>query len=280
MYGRGLIYEFSGETKAFKAFIERNFNLTKRYWKWELVFFVYTIANSVTIGFIGKGVEFFSGVHVDTNYLILYMLIGSIIWGYLSVLFEIVSETVSWERWEETIEYTFMAPIRRATHLLSMCGYAILYGILRSTLILLIVSIFFDLNLKGANFLSAVIILAIASLSFIGFGIFAAVLPLISPEKGTQAVHIFQSLILMFSGVYYEIQILPIWMQRIAKFSPATYALRGMRMAILKGANIWTLKEEILPLIIIGIIMIPLGTFFFEKMEFLAKKKGALKRSG
>ena len=237
MYGRGLIYEFSGETKAFKAFIERNFNLTKRYWKWELVFFVYTIANSVTIGFIGKGVEFFSGVHVDTNYLILYMLIGSIIWGYLSVLFEIVSETVSWERWEETIEYTFMAPIRRATHLLSMCGYAILYGILRSALILLIVSIFFDLNLKGANFLSAVIILAIASLSFIGFGIFAAVLPLISPEKGTQAVHIFQSLILMFSGVYYEIQILPIWMQRIAKFSPATYALRGMRMAILKGAS-------------------------------------------
>ncbi len=44
------------ELRASWAFIERNFNFSKRYWKWELVFFVYTMANSVTMGFIGKGV--------------------------------------------------------------------------------------------------------------------------------------------------------------------------------------------------------------------------------
>ncbi len=109
------------ELRASWAFIERNFNLTKRYWKWEVVFLVYTVANSVTMGFIGKGVESFSGATLDTSYLILYMLLGSILWGYLSILFEIVAETVAWERWEETIEYTFMAPIHRANHLLSVC---------------------------------------------------------------------------------------------------------------------------------------------------------------
>lgn len=69
------------ELRASWAFIERNFNLTKRYWKWEVVFLVYTVANSVTMGFIGKGVESFSGATLDTNYLILYMLLGSILWG-------------------------------------------------------------------------------------------------------------------------------------------------------------------------------------------------------
>src|SRR6056297_2230523 len=120
------------ELRAAWAFVERNFNLTKRYWKWEVVFLAYTVANSVTMGFIGKGVESFSGAVVDVNFLILYMLIGSILWGYLSILFEIVAETVAWERWEETIEYTFMSPISRATHLLSVCLYSILYGLLRS----------------------------------------------------------------------------------------------------------------------------------------------------
>ncbi len=268
------------ELRASWAFIERNFNFTKRYWKWEVVFFVYTIANSVTMGFIGKGVESFSGTELNTSYLILYMLLGSILWGYLSILFEIVAETVAWERWEETIEYTFMAPVRRATHLLSTCGYAILYGILRSGLILLVVSVFFDLDLSSANLLSAAGILAVSSFSFVGLGIVAAVLPLISPEKGVQVVHIFQALLLMFSGVYYEIDVLPVWMQQVGKISPATYALRGMRASILEGKTMLEMSNDVWPLIFLGALLLPSGLLFFRRMESWAKRKGVLKRSG
>jgi ABC-2 type transport system permease protein len=268
------------ELRASWAFIERNFNFSKRYWKWELVFFVYTMANSVTMGFIGKGVEAFSGTKLDTSYLILYMLLGSILWGYLSILFEIVAETVAWERWEETIEYTFMAPVRRATHLLSTCGYAILYGILRSGMILLVVSIFFDLNLQKANLLSAAGILAVSSFSFVGLGIVAAVLPLISPEKGVQVVHIFQALLLMFSGVYYEVDVLPGWMQQVGKLSPATYALRGMRASVLEGRKMTEMWSSIWPLILLGALLLPSGLMFFGKMEKWAKRRGVLKRSG
>ncbi len=269
-----------GELRASWAFIERNFNLSKRYWKWEVVFFVYTVANSVTMGFIGKGVEAFSGVTLDTNYLILYMLLGSILWGYLSILFEIVAETVAWERWEETIEYTFMAPIRRANHLLSVCAYAIIYGIIRSGLILFTVAVFFDLSLSSANLASAAAILSVASFSFVGLGIMAAVLPLVSPEKGVQVVHIFQALLLMFSGVYYEIDVLPQWMQMVARFSPATYALQGMRAAILEGASFTSLWNEVWPLMLLGAALLPMGIVTFGKMEVWAKTKGVLKRSG
>jgi ABC-2 type transport system permease protein len=268
------------ELRASWAFIERNFNLTKRYWKWEVVFLVYTVANSVTMGFIGKGVEAFSGATLDTSYLILYMLLGSILWGYLSILFEIVAETVAWERWEETIEYTFMAPIHRANHLLSVCVYAILYGIIRSGLILFAVAFFFDLSLSSANLLSAAGILSVASFSFVGLGITAAILPLISPEKGVQVVHIFQALLLMFSGVYYEIDVLPYWMQVVARFSPATYALRGMRAAILEGQPFLSLWDQIWPLMLLGAALLPMGMITFGRMEIWAKTKGVLKRSG
>ncbi|QTA38242.1 ABC transporter permease [Thermosipho ferrireducens] len=268
------------ELRACWAFIERNFNLIKRYWKWELVFFVYTIANSVTMGFIGKGIESFGGQKVNIDYLILYMLLGSILWGYLSIIFAIVAETVAWERWEETIEYTFMAPVSRVTHLLSVCIFSILYGILRSGLILFVVSWFFDLDLSNANIASAGIVLVTASLSFIGLGIVAAVLPLISPEKGVHVVHIFQSLLLMFSGVYYEIDVLPTWMQKIGRFSPATYALKGMRQAILKGQEVKELLPQLSALAWMGLILLPLGILIFSKVEAYAKRKGLLKRNG
>ncbi|ABV33606.1 MULTISPECIES: ABC transporter permease [Pseudothermotoga] len=267
------------ELRAALAFIERNFNLIKRYWKWEIVFFAYTIANTVTMGFIGKGAVSF-GATVDVNYLIMYMLIGSILWGYLSVLFEIVAETVAWERWEDTIEYTFMAPVKRITHLLSVCFFSVMYGVLRSGLILVFVSLLFKLNLSEANFASAGLVLATASISFIGLGVAGAVLPLISPEKGVQVVHIFQALLLMFSGVYYEIDVLPEWMQKVAALSPATYALRGMRAAILNGANSNQLFQEIKPLLFLGVILLPAGIVVFNYVEKYAKKKGLLKRSG
>ncbi|HEY8542047.1 MAG TPA: ABC transporter permease [Pseudothermotoga sp.] len=270
---QGIIREIRGAW----AFIERNFNLVKRYWKWEVVFLAYTIANTATMGFIGKGAVSF-GATVDVNYLVMYMLIGSILWGYLSVLFEIVAETVAWERWEDTIEYTFMAPVKRTTHLISVCLFSVLYGILRSGLILVFVSFLFKLRLAGANFAGAGFVLLVASLSFIGLGVASAVLPLISPEKGVQVVHIFQALLLMFSGVYYEIDILPMWMQKIASFSPATYALRGMRKAILYGSK--QLYEEVFPLLILGIILLPMGIVVFGWFEKYAKRKGLLKRSG
>jgi ABC-2 type transport system permease protein len=105
-----------------------------------------------------------------------------------------------------------------------------------------------------------------------------AVLPLISPEKGTQLGFIAQGLMLVVSGVYYPVSVLPGWMQAIATVSPATYTLRGIRASILDGAGLrW---GDVWPLIVIGIVSVPLGLFTFRTGERYAKKHGKLKRSG
>jgi ABC-2 type transport system permease protein len=105
-----------------------------------------------------------------------------------------------------------------------------------------------------------------------------AVLPLISPEKGAQLGFVAQGMLLVVSGVYYPVSVLPAWMEWISKISPATYALRGIRDSILNGAglawgNVW-------PLIVIGVVSIPLGLWVFSRGEVHAKKHGKLKRSG
>jgi ABC-2 type transport system permease protein len=259
--------------------VERNAYLVKRYAIWEVTWFIWTVANTLTIVFIAKGIEA-SGGTLNVTEETTVLLIGAVIWSYLGILFEIITQTVGWERWEGTIEYTFMAPLSRAVHLLGMGAFALVYGLIRTVLLFFVVASFFTLDLGNANFGAAFVILVIASISFLGIGVMTAVFPLISPEKGTQLGFIAQGMLLVVSGVYYSVTVLPGWMQVLAKISPATYALDGIRKAIIDGAGLNALWGDIWPLLVIGAIAIPLGLVIFNRGEVYAKRNGLLKRSG
>jgi ABC-2 type transport system permease protein len=259
--------------------VERNAYLIKRYGWWELAFLVWTVANTLTIVFIAKGIAA-GGGHLDVQRETTTLLIGAVIWSYLGIIFEILTETVAWERWEGTIEYTFMAPLSRAVHLGGMGLFAVLYGVVRTALLFAIVALFFGLHFTNADFATALVLLAVASVSFVGLGMVTAVLPLISPEKGAQLGFIAQGLLLVVSGVYYPVSVLPRWMHWLATVSPATYALRGIRAAILDGASLGSRWGDVWPLLVLGVLAIPLGLAIFGAGERYAKRHGKLKRSG
>jgi len=276
---RGAAVTLRHELIGLSGVLERNAYLVKRYAWWELAFFVWSLANTLTIVFIAKGVEA-AGGKIDVDRATTTLLIGGVIWSYLGVVFEILTETVAWERWEGTIEYTFMAPLARPIHLIGMGVFAVVYGVIRTAVLFAVIAGFFSLKLGGANFAAALVVLAVASVSFIGIGMMTAVLPLISPEKGMQMGFIAQGVLLVISGVYYPVSVLPQWMQWLSTISPATYALRGIRHAILNGAGVTTLWGDIWPLIVIGAVAVPLGLYIFGVGERHAKRHGKLKRSG
>ena len=273
--GAGRLATVRQELIGLGGIVERNVYLTKRYLLWDIAFMVWTIANTLTIVFIARAVGL---PPAKENELATSLLVGAVIWAFLGIIFEFVTETVAWERWEGTIEYTFMAPLSRSMHLFGMGAYAVLYGLVRATILFFTVAAFIGIHIPNANFGSALALLAIASISFIGIGMMTSVLPLISPEKGAQLGFVAQGMMLAVSGVYYPVSVMPDWMQTIAKISPATYALRGNREQILHGAGLaWA---DVWPLILIGLVSVPLGLVVFRTGERYAKKHGKLKRSG
>ena len=276
---RGAAQALRHEFIGLGGVLERNWYLVKRYAWWELAFFVWTAANTLTIVFIAKGIES-TGGQIDVERVTTQLLIGAVIWSYLGIVFEIIVETVAWERWEGTIEYTFMAPLSRPVHLIGMGLFAVGYGVVRAVLLFGVVAAFFSLHLPNADYGAALVVLIVASISFIGIGMMTAVLPLISPEKGTQLGFVAQGLLLVVSGVYYPVSVLPQWMQWLSTISPATYALRGCRAAIIEGAPLTSLWSDIWPLLVIGVVAVPLGLWIFRTGERYAKKHGKLKRSG
>jgi ABC-2 type transport system permease protein len=270
------------ETRASLAFVERNLYLVRRYWHLELAFLIFNVASAMSVLYIGEAQMQSSGGGSREGQLdlVLYLGIGTVVWAYLRAVFANVGEMVAWERWEGTIEYTMMAPISRLAHMLGVSLFSIIYGLVRSALLLGVLALFFSVDLSNANLGGGALILLVGSVSFLGFGIMAAVLPLLFPERGEEMTFVISSILLLVSGVYYPISVLPDWMEPLATISPATYVLSGMRAALLEGTPTLALGPSLLPIFILGVLTLPIGIAIFGWGERYAKRTGRLKRSG
>ena len=265
------------------AFVFRGYHLTRRYLSWVIVFNFYALTTSATVALIG--------VAAGDYQLTLVLVVGALQWNFLSVLYNEIAMSVGYERWEGTLEYTFMAPVSRVVHLAGISLYSLANSIVQTVIVLLGLLLFTDLNLAGANLFGVGVVLLVSTLAFVGLGLMAAALPVMSPERGAEATHIFQGLLLLVSGVYYPVEVLPGWLQPLSWISPATYSLAACRRLVgvgnpastpehLAGAPLSAVTFELLMLLLMGVLLIPLGLWVFGRIELWAKHTGKLKRTG
>jgi ABC-2 type transport system permease protein len=265
------------------AFFFRDYHLTRRYMSWIVVFTFYAVVNTATIALIG--------VALGDQRLTLLLILGALLWNFLSVLFSEIANSITYERWEGTLEYTFMAPVSRIVHLAGVSMFTVVYSLARTVIIVLSLMLFINFDLSQANLAGLFIVLVVSSAAFIGLGLMAATLPVISPERGAEATNIFQGILLLVSGVYYPVEVLPRWLQPLSAISPATYALSASRKLMgigasadepvqAAGAPLSAVTSELLTLALMGAVMIPLGLYIFGRVEQWAKRTGKLKRTG
>ena len=270
------------ELGALLGFAERQLYVYKRYWVWEVVWLFYSIVSVLSIGFLASGLGALGagGAAFDLKRAQLYLLIGALLWGYLSLVFMEAAYAIAWERWEGTIEYTFMAPVRRITHLMGICLFAIAYGLARTLIVLIAAVAIFDLDFSRANVLGTLAVLAASLVPLIGLAILTSVLPLLSPQKGEQMSFAVQGFLLLVSGVYYPLSVLPLPLQLAGMVSPLTYSLAGMRRSLLDGAGVGDQLPTVAVLVGMGAVLIPVSVAVFTWAENRAKRLGLLKRSG
>ncbi len=261
------------------AFVERQTNLWKRYWAWELVWLVYGVVNTLAITFIAEEAEQ-AGIAANAQSLVLFLLLGTLVWAYLSAVLDDISLVITWERWEGTIEHTLMAPVSRAVHLIGMSVFGVLHAIVRTLLIFAIAVPFFSVDLGQADWFAAAVVILVGSISVAGLGILTGVLPLLYPERGTQMSFMIQAVVLLISGVYYSVEVLPPWLQAFSYVSPATYFLDGIRGAIIDGKGVEDMLGTLATLLLFGVILVPGGIAVFAVAEKWARKTGQLKRQG
>ena len=154
------------------------------------------------------------------------------------------------------------------------------YGLIHTAVILTVLTLFFGLDLSRAHIGTAVVFMLLGSFSLVGIGMMAAILPLLYVERGSQMTFVIQSVLLLLSGVYYSVSVLPPWMQVLSHLSPATYVLDGVRQGLIDGVGLTSLWADVWPLIVMGAVLIPMGIWAFGRAEHYAKRTGKLKRVG
>ncbi|HYN25616.1 MAG TPA: ABC transporter permease [Pyrinomonadaceae bacterium] len=265
------------------AFMFRGYHLTRRYISWVIVFNFYALVTSATVALIGVAAQDYQ--------LTLTLVVGALMWNFMSSLYNEIAMSIAYERWEGTLEYTFMAPVSRLIHLTGISLFSLLNSIVQTLIVLIGLLLFTDLNLRGANLSGVLVVLGVSTIAFVGLGLMAAALPVMSPERGAEATHIFQGSLLLVSGVYYPVEVLPKWLQPLSALSPATYTLSACRKLVglgnsgsvpgnLMGAPISAVMRELIVLALMGAVLMPLGLWVFGRIETWAKRTGKLKRTG
>jgi len=125
------------------AFVFRNYHLTRRYINWVIVFNFYALVASATVALIG--------VAANDYQLTLTLVVGALLWNFMSSLYNEIAMSIAYERWEGTLEYTFMAPVSRLIHLLGVSLFSRFNAIVQTVVVLVGLLLITDLNLQGAT---------------------------------------------------------------------------------------------------------------------------------
>jgi ABC-2 type transport system permease protein len=174
-----------------------------------------------------------------------------------------------------TLEALLMTPTPVSTIIIGSAAWSYTYTTFRVLVYLLVGVLFLGLNLRGANVLAALVSLVLAIISFASIGIVTAGVIMII-KRGDPVTALFGNAANLIGGVYYPVEILPDWLQTLAKLLPITYALRAMRLALIGGASWQTLAPDLLALGLFCVVLFPVSLVIFRFAVDRARADGSL----
>ena len=168
-----------------------------------------------------------------------------------------------------------LSPTRLSKILLSSSIWAYVFTSFQVVIFLALGVAIFGMSLEKANLLTALFVLLLSIVSFAGIGIISAAFVMVL-KKGDPIAWAFGGLSTLLAGVYYPVAILPDWLERVSALLPLTYALEGMRKAVLQGYTLYDCRFEILALLGFSAVLLPLAFLSFRFAVKRAKTEGSL----
>jgi len=204
-----------------------------------------------------------------------FVLIGFAFSNYLDVSVRGFSKTIREAQMTGTLEALLITQTSLPTIVICSTLFNFLITSIQVVIFLLLGVLAFGMNIDNANLGGALIILFLTITSFSSLGIISASFVMVF-KKGDPIAWMFTSLSWLLGGVYYPVSILPAWLQKFSYILPITYSLKGMRIALLRGATWKELIPDIFALSLFTMIMLPFSIAIFRQAVRKAKVDGSL----
>ena len=197
-----------------------------------------------------------------TNYFS-FALVGIAFFDYLSVALTTFDGSLQEARQNGTLENLLVTQTSLPVILAGSCLYPFALMSLRTAVYIGWGAILFGFPLHAANWLGAALVLGASVLAFSGLGILSASYLLIF-KRGNPVNWAVLGLSSVVGGMLYPVSVLPTWLQYVARLTPVTYSLEGMRAAILGHASIRELLPSIGGLLLFAGLLLPISFVIFS----------------
>jgi ABC-2 type transport system permease protein len=197
-----------------------------------------------------------------TNYFS-FVLVGLAFFDYLSVALHAFDESLQDARRNGTLENLLVTQTSLPVILAGSILYPFVLLSLRTVIYLGWGAALFGFPVRDANWLGALLVLAASILAFSGLGILSASYLLVF-KKGNPVNWAVVGISSVVAGMMYPVSVLPAWLQYIARLTPVTYSLEGMRAAILGHASLPELWPSLAGLLVFAALLLPVSFASFS----------------
>lgn len=215
----------------------------------------------------------FAGYAGTTDYMS-FILVGMMLGGYISSVFWGMGYALKGEMDSGVLESNWLTPVPRFAFLAGQTISNMLFTTVVNIVLLLLAWMLFGFAVSG-NVLQAMAVALPMLVALYGFGFGFAALILILREANT-LVDVSDYTISILSGTTFPVQVLPAFLMFFALAIPLTYGLDAVRGLLLNTTTLLPIPYEIAILLVFMLITVPLGYFFFKRVERRCKRLGTI----
>lgn len=268
--------------RALLAVARKEWTIFRRYPSWVVALLIwpallpigYVLTARAFSGPSGSAVASFAKLSGTTDYAA-YIVIGSTMWSWINLTLWDVGMSLRNEQQRGTLESNWLCPVWRIALPLGGSISKLAVSLIFLAITTLEFQFVFRISLIQGNIGLALLVLLLTIPSIYGIGVAFASL-VIRFKEANALVLLVRGVFMIFCGMTYPLQVMPVWMQGVAAFLPLTYSIRDMRAALLAHSATDALGSDLLRLAAFGVALPILGFVAFRATERRARRTGAL----
>jgi ABC-2 type transport system permease protein len=183
-----------------------------------------------------------------------------------------VAQRMREEQLTGALETLIAQPVSAAELALGLAGFHFAFATVRAVLYLVLANVVFNADFSSADWGGFVVMMVITAIAMapVGIAIGAAVLVLKRAELLASLTTLALALV---GGAYFPIDVLPDWIEPLAKILPTTFAFDGVRAALYQGGG-WASSAA--KLLAVAVVIMPISLWLFAFALRLARRRGSL----
>ncbi|MGO9969712.1 MAG: ABC transporter permease [Bryobacteraceae bacterium] len=153
--------------------------------------------------------------------------------------------------------------------------YSLISGAVQLLVILVAAVCLFGVDLSRMNVAATLLVVVLSITTFVAFGVLSAA-AIVWLKKGDPITWILGSFGSIIGGAYFPVDLMPVWMQKIALLIPISYSLDALRLTMLSGYSVLMVAKPLMELTAIAAVLLPTSVALFAAAVRKGRKEGTL----